>query len=97
MPGVYKLKECPNCKKEHRKRGPFCSQGCHNSHREVSEKQREQGRKLGEVNRENAGAPESIARGHLLKQGSLTKSEDFAIELPDFPDLPEGYDNAENW
>lgn len=25
MPGVYKLKICPVCSAEHRKRGPYCS------------------------------------------------------------------------
>jgi len=97
MPGVYKLKNCPECKKEHRKRGPFCSQSCHNSHREVSEKQREQGRKLAEYSKDNRGSPESIATGALLGSGLNTDSENFAIQIPDIPDLPEGYDIADNW
>ena len=28
MPNVYKLKECPTCGAEHRRRGPFCSRSC---------------------------------------------------------------------
>jgi hypothetical protein len=88
MPGVYKLKSCLHCKKEHRKKGIFCSQSCSNSHREVSENQREQGRKLAESRR---GAPETIAAGHLLKKGLQIDSENFAIQIPDLPDLPEGY------
>jgi hypothetical protein len=94
MPGVYKLKSCPQCKKEHRKRGPFCSQACSNSHREPTENQREQGRKLAE---ERRGAPETIAAGHLLKKGLQIDSENFAIQIPDIPDLPEGYDIADKW
>lgn len=35
MAGVYKEKECPNCKKLHRKRGQFCCVACSNSHREI--------------------------------------------------------------
>jgi hypothetical protein len=97
MPGVYKLKKCPECNKEHRKKGIFCSQSCSNSHREVSEKQREQGRKLAEYTRENSKSPEHIANGHLLKSGAITDSENFAIQIPDIPDLPEGYDIADNW
>jgi hypothetical protein len=97
MPGVYKLKNCPQCNKEHRKKGPYCSQGCHNSHREVSDKQREQGHKLGELTKENAGAPDKIATGHLLKQGLITPAEDFAIQIPELHDLPEGYDIADKW
>jgi hypothetical protein len=94
MPGVYKLKECPECKKEHRKRGPFCSQACSNSHREVSDKVRDNMRKVTEDQR---GAPDRIAGGHLLKQGIITQAEDFAIQIPDIPDLPEGYDIADKW
>jgi hypothetical protein len=94
MPNVYKLKGCPECKKEHRKRGPFCSQACSNSHREVSDKQREQGAKMA---KEKIGAPESIAAGHLMKQGIHVKAEDFAIQIPDIPELPEGYDIADKW
>jgi hypothetical protein len=35
MAGVYKQKECKQCGEVHRKRGPFCSQACSNSFREV--------------------------------------------------------------
>jgi hypothetical protein len=97
VPGVYKLKSCPHCKKEHRKKGAYCSQSCHNSFREVSEKQREQGRKLAEYTEANRGSPEHVATGHLLKQGTITQAENFAIDIPDIPDLPEGYDIADNW
>ena len=38
MPGVYKEKVCTECKKVHRKRGPFCSQACSNAHRQLSDK-----------------------------------------------------------
>jgi hypothetical protein len=94
MPGVYKLKSCPECKKEHRKKGIFCSQACSNSHREPTENQREQGRKLAEGRR---GTPEAIAAGHLMKQGIIVNSENFAIQIPDIPELPEGYDIADKW
>jgi hypothetical protein len=97
MPGVYKLKNCPECNKEHRKKGLFCSQSCSNSHREVSEKQREQGHKLAEYTKENRGSPEQIAAGLLLGSGLSTDSENFAINIPDIHDLPEGYDIADNW
>lgn len=84
MPGVYRLKQCPQCQKEHRKRGPFCSQGCHNSHRVVSDKQREHGRKLG---KENAGDPALIAAGYLLGKGTITSAEDYAVDIPYIPDI----------
>ena len=94
MPGVYKLKTCPECKKEHRKRGVFCSQGCSNSHREVSDKVRENMRK---VAAESQGTPERIAQGHLVKLGITVNAEDFAINPPTIHELPEGYDKAEDW
>lgn len=94
MPNVYRLKTCPQCNKDHRKRGLFCSQGCHNSYRDVSDKVREHARKMG---KNNAGDPGLIAHGHMLKKGIQTQAEDFAIEIPDIPDLPEGYDLADKW
>ena len=49
MPGVYKLKTCPVCGIEHRKRGPYCSRSHALSDRVVSketvEKIRESHRK----------------------------------------------------
>lgn len=43
MPGVYRKKECPNCKKEHRRRGPYCCKSCANLDRppEIYEKHSE--------------------------------------------------------
>jgi hypothetical protein len=92
MPGVYKLKTCPNCKKEHRKRGEFCGQSCHNSFREVSENVRENMRK---VANEYKNTPEGLATSKLMSNG--LSAEDYSIELPNIPDLPEGYDIAEKW
>lgn len=40
MPNVYRLKECPSCGAEHRKRGPFCSRSCGNK-RQHTEEQKE--------------------------------------------------------
>lgn len=94
MPGVYRKKNCPQCGVEHRKRGPFCSQGCHNSHRDVSDKQREHGRKMGQ---ENAGRPDLIAKAKMLNAGITISSEEFAVDIPEIPDLPDGYDIADKW
>jgi hypothetical protein len=46
---------------------------------------------------ESKGAPERIAQGYLVKQGLSTNSENFAIDIPDIPELPEGYDLADDW
>jgi hypothetical protein len=40
MANVYRLKECPHCGAEHRKRGPYCSRSCGN-HRTYTESQKE--------------------------------------------------------
>lgn len=92
MPGVYKLKTCRNCKKEHRKRGPFCSQACSNSHREVSDNVRENMRKV--ANEHNA-SPEGLATSKLMSNG--LSAEDYSVEIPEFPELPPGYDIADKW
>ena len=39
--------------------------------------------------------PEAIAQQKLLHTG--ISIEDFCVDLPDFPELPEGYDHAEKW
>ena len=40
--------------------------------------------------------PEAIAQQKLLHTGATI--EDFYIEIPEFPpELPEGYDRAEDW
>jgi hypothetical protein len=49
------------------------------------------------MGKNNAGDPTAIANGHLIGQGIITQSENFAIEIPDIPELPEGYDIADNW
>jgi len=90
MPGVYKLKACPQCLTEHRKKGKFCSQACSNSYREPTENQREAMRQVAtEFNR----TPQALARQSLINTplASLTV-EDFAVEIPTIYDLPEGYE-----
>lgn len=92
MPNVYRLKKCPNCDKEHRKKGPFCCQGCSNSHREVSDNQREAMRKVSE---DYHKTPEAIAAKKMINSPLTT--EDYAVDIPNFPELPEGYDIADKW
>jgi hypothetical protein len=92
MPGVYRLKKCPECQKEHRKKGQYCSQACSNSHREVSDKVRENMRK---VATEYQKTPEAIAKNKMIN--SPLSTEDYSIEIPTFHDLPEGYDIADKW
>jgi hypothetical protein len=39
--------------------------------------------------------PEGIAAGKLIN--SDIAPEDYAVDIPDFPDLPDGYDVADRW
>jgi hypothetical protein len=98
--GQYKLKNCKFCNKEHRKRGPYCSQSCANRDRdEYSPKVAEAMRKVAvEYNQ----TPEAIAKQKQLNTSLASMTvEDFAVGIPDFTDLSDydldGYDRADNW
>lgn len=90
MPNVWREKTCPQCQKKHRRRGPFCCQGCHNRFRPPSDVQRENMRKVAtEYNK----TPEAIAHHKLFG----IDSEDFAIGIPTIYDMPDGYEKSEDW
>lgn len=63
MPGVYKEKECPQCKKRHRGRGNFCSISCANTGQIKSPETKQ---KLAEKSREYRRTPEGIATTKLI-------------------------------
>jgi hypothetical protein len=98
MPGVYREKECPTCATKHRKKGPYCSQGCANSDREVSDNVRKNMRKV--ANEYNL-TPEAIAKQKMINSG--ISIEDFAVNIPDMPpdldmlDMFDGYEKGQNW
>ena len=102
MPGVYRLKVCPNCDKEHRKKGNYCSQSCastvNNTGREQSEETRE---KISDTVNEYFQTPEGIATGHMVARQNTKRAEinqkikeghyilepdDWAVEIPNFDD-----------
>ena len=101
MSGQYKLKNCKFCDKEHRKRGPYCSQSCASTDREPTEAMREAMRKVAvDYNR----TPEAIAKQKQINTSLASMTvEDFAVDIPDVADLRdydefiEGYDRGENW
>ena len=98
MPGVYKLKNCKLCDKEHRRRGPYCGQSCASKDKEPTEAMREGMRRVAiEYNK----TPEAIAKQNQngTPLASMTVDE-FAVGVPtirDYDDLPEGYDHGEDW
>lgn len=98
MPGQYKLKNCKFCSKEHRRRGPYCSQSCASSDREPTEAMRDGMRR---VAKEYNLTPEAGAKRRQLRTPLATMTvDDFAVGIPtilDADDLPEGYDHGENW
>lgn len=99
MSGKYKLKKCPYCNKEHRKKGIYCGQSCANAARQPTENMRDAMRKVAvEYNK----TPEAIAKQKQLNTSLASMTvEDFAVDIPDFTDLRDydldGYDRADNW
>jgi predicted nucleic acid-binding Zn ribbon protein len=91
MPGVYKEKECPTCKKEHRKQGKFCSQSCSSIFNNAGQKKSpETKRKLSERSKEYRRTPEGIATTKVIARvtekrhaGIQTLPEDeWIVEVP---------------
>ena len=98
MPGVYKLKNCKLCDKEHRRRGPYCSQSCASKDKEPTEAMREAMR---QVVTEYNQTPEAAAKRRQFGTSLATMNgEDYAVEIPtihDLDELPPGYDHGEGW
>lgn len=87
MPGVYKEKECPQCKKRHRGRGTFCSSSCSLTGRKVSPETKQ---KLSEKSRAYRRTPEGIATTKIIARvtekrhaGIISLPEDdWIVEVP---------------
>jgi hypothetical protein len=100
MPGVYKLKTCPNCGKEHRRRGPNCSISCGNAVREITDEHRAN---QSRSQKAYAETPEGIAHYQMVGQRSIAKSigenalsmEDYLIDIPSDDELDQ--DERINW
>jgi hypothetical protein len=96
MPNVYREKVCPTCQVKHRKRGPYCTQGCANRGRpEYSQKVADNMRKVAQ---EYNKTPEAIANQKLFHTGIIP--DEFAVPIPTLdPDLSDysDYNKAEDW
>ena len=89
MSGQYRLKKCPACNKEHRKRGNYCGQSCANSAREPTERMREAMR---EVATEYNLTPEAIARQATVHTSLISlKADDYWVDIPNLDDDDDGY------
>jgi hypothetical protein len=97
MPGVYKEKNCKFCNKPHRKKGLYCDQACAN--RDRSKYSVNVSIAMRKVAKEYNRTPEAIVKQkHINTSLASLTADDYAIEIPDFPpELPEGYDIADNW
>jgi len=95
MPGVYKLKNCKFCSKEHRKKGPYCGQSCASKDKEPTEAMREAMR---QVATEYNQTPEAAAKRRQFGTSLATMNgDDFAVDIPtiqDLDELPPGYDQV---
>lgn len=99
MPGVYRLKTCPQCGKEHRRRGPYCSKSCSNAYRVVTDDTK---LKMSQTRREYAETPEGIAHYQVIsnmlvashKNEDYITQEDYLIDIPTDEDLD---DDKINW
>lgn len=58
MPNVYRLKECPTCGAEHRRRGMHCSRSCGQKGKSKSEDHK---RKIADSNREHMASDSETA------------------------------------
>ena len=76
MPGVYVKKICPTCKKEHRKRGQFCSQSCasikNNTGRELAAETKQ---KIAQKVSEYFRTPEGIATSNMVTRQNIKRAD----------------------
>ena len=97
MPGVYKEKECPTCKKTHRKRGLYCCASCAASNRILTDDVKE---KISDGMREYYNTPEGIAQAAINNRRVLSDRiggpapvtiDEFTVDIPVIYDIPDGY------
>lgn len=74
---VYRLKVCPVCGKEHRQRGPNCSQSCANSARRHTEESKQ---KISDSIKEWGKTPEGVANSKVVSRLNEKRWSDRAKE-----------------
>jgi uncharacterized Zn finger protein (UPF0148 family) len=97
MPGVYKEKQCPTCKKSHRKRGDYCCARCAQLFTVKSSTVKE---KISEGLREFYTTPEGIASAAVnnrrvnalrMNEAPPVTIDEFTVDIPTIYDMPDGY------
>jgi hypothetical protein len=100
-PPIYRKKNCPQCGVEHRKKGPFCSQGCHNRHRGTQSQETIEKRRKAQIEwyKTPDGMREKqklILNTRLRAEGRDTiTTEDYYVEIPDIDSLSD--EEKINW
>lgn len=100
-PPIYRKKNCPQCGVEHRKKGNFCSQSCHNIFR--GPRSEETKEKIAQTKREYYQTPRGLAErdkismNHKLRAEGrdIIGQEDYYIEIPDIDSLTD--EEKINW
>lgn len=70
MPNVYKKKTCPQCNKEHRQRGVYCSISCGNASRTLSQETKQ---KISKKLQEYRQTPEGIATASIVSRNNIQR------------------------
>ena len=89
MPNVYRLKECPTCGVEHRRRGPYCGRSCANKSRTLTDDTK---RKIADGNRKHMASDSPSAEkskwiitqqraGHGKTEETLEREMESAVFL----------------
>jgi hypothetical protein len=78
MAGIYRLKKCPSCGTEHRKKGNYCSRSCGNK-RTFTDEYRDK-LSLGQAAR--ALTDEGEAHRYMLQQHAKKQDLDWHIKPP---------------
>lgn len=102
MPNVYKLKNCPQCNKDHRQRGPYCSISCGNSARTITQETKD---KISKKIQEYLQTPEGVASVHIASRQQKTimanrekvKNNEYVLEEDDWlVDIPVEDEDKDN-
>ena len=94
---VYRKKNCPQCDTEHRKKGPFCCQGCHNTFRGQTEATRLKQSISAKTSIDARAATQLLKTNsilHKLGEEALT-TDDYYLEIPDIDSLDD--EEKINW
>lgn len=94
MPNVYRKKICPNCDKEHRQRGPYCSKSCSNLARApmspVTKSRISHGNMIGQARRirEEGGLSDHLIANQLKLAAKHAENPEDHVVNPDELYLP---------